>query len=251
MSDPTEPTALSEGIDTAAAAGDAGEDVISIPPDLLAHPRIKDHPAILELHETHGGVPPDADDSTLSMILDFTKDVAAPNVDPSKMRRSDPSPRRSARVFRAEVLGHREASVSPERRRSVSATRRGRDVSVDSSRSSGNGDVAVDEMLHSRSRSRYRSRSRAPTTIVEEEEGGRGWERRVHGTGEPGRRDTPDPNAGDVNRQLENRLKTITQQQHSFQDRLMLAISALEDEYAQIQARYVCVAGWWARVGGG
>lgn len=218
---------------------------IPIPGDLLSHESIKDYPNIVAMHEEHGGIPADADEGVLEEIMEFTNAIAHNNVDPTRMRRSDPSPRRSARVFRAEVLGHREPSVSPERRRSISQTRASRDPAPSLS--------AGDNISPVRSRSRYRSRSRPPNTIREEpefdREGRFGWDQHhptAHGSGTPGRRDEPEPKetAGtqvrigpDPAKALENRLHTLTQQQHNFYDRVMHAIGEIEVEQSQIQAR--------------
>jgi hypothetical protein len=203
------------------------DDAIPIPEDLLSHDAIKDHPGILELHEKHGGVPADADEACLEKVMDFTNAVAHHGVDPARMRRSDPSPRRSARVFRAEVLGHREASVSPERRRSISQTRAGREPTISAN--------PGENITPARSRSRYRSRSRPPTVKEEPEP-----RARIHGTGTPGRRDEVIPEiplGPDAARALENRLAAFTQQQHTVHERLMHAVTVLEEEYAQIQGR--------------
>ncbi|KLT40489.1 hypothetical protein CC85DRAFT_150217 [Cutaneotrichosporon oleaginosum] len=203
----------------------SNDDAIPIPEDLLSHDAIKDHPSILELHTKHGGVPADADDACLAKVMDFTNAIAHHGVDPARMRRSDPSPRRSARVFRAEVLGHREPSVSPERRRSISQTR-AREPSAP-----GAPGAPGENLAPARSRSRYRSRSRPPTVKEEPER---------HGSGVPGRRDEviPEiPMGPDAARALENRLAAFTQQQHTVHERLMRAVTVLEEEYAQIQAR--------------
>lgn len=120
--------------------------LIPIPEDLLKHPSISAHPKIPALAAA-GGVSLDDADS-MADVLAFTHEVAAHNVHPDHMRRSDPSPRRSARVLRGELLGHR----SPSRSRS-------RD-------SRGGSETA--------SAGRYRSRSRPPTTIIEERVGRRG-----------------------------------------------------------------------------
>ncbi|BEJ00273.1 hypothetical protein CcaverHIS631_0501300 [Cutaneotrichosporon cavernicola] len=166
------------------------DDAIPIPNGLLSHEAIKDHPVILELLEEHGGIPADADDACLEKVVDFTNAVAHHGVDPQHMRRGNQSPRRAARVFRAEVLGHREPSVSPERRQSITQSRERRASLTDLNRPVGD---------------------RLPTRKV--------------------------PLGPDAARALENRLNAFTQQQHVVHERLMAAVSVLETEYAQIQAR--------------
>ncbi|BEJ15467.1 hypothetical protein CspHIS471_0500720 [Cutaneotrichosporon sp. HIS471] len=187
------------------------DDAIPIPDGLLSHEAIKDHPVILELLEEHGGIPADADDACLEKVVDFTNAVAHHGVDPKHMRRGDQSPRRAARVFRAEVLGHRDPSVSPERRQSISQSRERRASLTD---------------LNTPLGDRIPSRKEERTQLL--------------GTGTPGRRDQvvqEVPLGPDAARALENRLNAFTQQQHVVHDRLMVAVSVLEAEYAQIQAR--------------
>ncbi|BEI85832.1 hypothetical protein CcaverHIS002_0601190 [Cutaneotrichosporon cavernicola] len=202
------------------------DDAIPIPNGLLSHEAIKDHPVILELLEEHGGIPADADDACLEKVVDFTNAVAHHGVDPQHMRRGNQSPRRAARVFRAEVLGHREPSVSPERRQSITQSRERRASLTDLNR-------PVGDRLPTRSKSIRAARSR-PFTVTEEERP------QLPGTGVPGRRDQAVPEVPlgpDAARALENRLNAFTQQQHVVHERLMAAVSVLETEYAQIQAR--------------
>jgi hypothetical protein len=150
-----------------------------IPAELLTHPAIESHPHILALHEQHGGIP----EQDVEEALDFANAVATQAVEPgTKSRRTDPSPRRTARVWRSQLLG-RDPSVSPER---------GRDGFA-------GGDVTV----------RYRSRSRPPTTATVLEEAG---EMRV------GRPEAPRAVTGAAH--LENRVGTVVQQQHEFNRRV-------------------------------
>lgn len=123
--------------------------LIPIPEDLLSHPSNAAHPKIHGLAAA-GGVSLDDTDG-VAQVLAFTHEVAAHNVQPDNMRRSDPSPRRSARVLRGELLGHRSPSAS----RSRSRDSRGSETA---------------------SQGRYRSRSRPPvsSTIPEERVGRRG-----------------------------------------------------------------------------
>lgn len=211
------------------------DDTIPIPNNLLEHDAIKAHPDVLALHEKHGGIPADADKVSLDKVVNFTNAIAHNGVDPAVMRRTDPSPRRAARVFRAEVLGHREPSVSPERHRSFSQSRPAQEPSISAN--------PGENLAPAGCRSRYRSPSR-PLTVKEEPERER-REGRAPGTGAPGRRDEPFPEVPlgpDAARALENRLNAFTQQQHTVHERLMHAVTVLEDEYAQIQARYVGLA---------
>ncbi|TXT12847.1 hypothetical protein VHUM_01248 [Vanrija humicola] len=130
----------------------ATADPIPIPDELLQHPAIHDHPKVLLLHQKHGGLPADATDEQKEAVLNFAHAVAQDAVrGDGTGRRSDPSPRRTARVWRSQILGHRDPSVSP-----------------------------------SSSPVRYRSRSRAPAVgTVKEEPGTRGPGRRdVDGGGD-------------------------------------------------------------------
>ncbi|GMK56088.1 hypothetical protein CspeluHIS016_0211440 [Cutaneotrichosporon spelunceum] len=192
-------------------------DAIPIPDRLLAHDAVKDHPVILEMLEEHGGIPADADDVCLEKVVDFTNAVAHHGVDPSHMRRANQSPRRSARVFRAEVLGHRDPSVSPERQQSINESRERR-ASLTGAESGPQRD--------------YRSRSRPITVAEGAAHLGHTAHGYAHGTGSSGRHDLPVPDAplGPEGRALENRLNALTQQQHVLHERLMATVSVLETE---------------------
>ncbi|KAL1406426.1 hypothetical protein Q8F55_008125 [Vanrija albida] len=87
---------------------------IPIPDELLQHPAIHEHPAILQLHRQHGGIPANATDEQKEAALNFAHAVAQHAVvGDGTLRRADPSPRRTARVWRSQILGQRDPSVSP------------------------------------------------------------------------------------------------------------------------------------------
>lgn len=185
-----------------------------IPPQLLSHPALQDHPTVLALHETHGGIPANPDAETLDSVLQFANSVASTAVAPgTKTRRTDPSPRRTARVWRSQLLGHRDPSVSPEH-----------------------------------SPVRYRSRSRPPGTATVPEDGLAAVsvdDRREVGAGTglraPGKRDMASV-GGNGASDLENRVAASIQQQHEFHDRLLQRFVAVEAQATQdhtaLQARF-------------
>jgi len=198
---------------------------LPIPPDLLTHPTINHHPEVSALHEKYGGVPEDTDPETLERVLVFANAVANHAIEPgTKSRRADPSPRRSARIWRAELLG-RDASVSPEREKDAQSQ--------------------VQQQFRSLSlspaRVRYRSRSRQPTTgtvrEVKEEEGEGDGDQLRGQTRTPGRRDLPDTSGSSAHTQLEHRVNTIVQQQHEFHDRLLRRVGEVERRVEATEAR--------------
>ncbi|WOO83974.1 uncharacterized protein LOC62_05G007491 [Vanrija pseudolonga] len=168
----------------------ATADPIPIPDELLTHPAIKEHPAILQLHAAHGGIPADASDEQKEAALNFAHAVAQHAVvGDATLRRTDPSPRRTARVWRSQILGHRDSSVSP-----------------------------------SQSPVRYRSRSRPPAVGTVKEEPGASSSSRG-----PGRRDVQVGNDDDEGLAgLENRLNAAVQQQHGWHDDLLKRYQRLE-----------------------
>lgn len=104
-----------------AATVEAPTETIAIPESLLSHDSFHSgkHDKVKQLHETHGGIPPQ--DEHIQHALNFANEVASATVEPGTMKRVDPSPRRDARVFRGQLLGHVDAS--PERPRYRSRTR--------------------------------------------------------------------------------------------------------------------------------
>lgn len=102
-----------------AATVEPPTEIISIPDGLLSHDTLDNHPKVKELHQSHGGIPPNQEH--IQHALDFANEVARSTVEPGTMKRVDPSPRRDARVFRGQLLGHVDAS--PERPRYRSRTR--------------------------------------------------------------------------------------------------------------------------------
>lgn len=110
-----------------AAAVEHPTETIPIPESLLSHDSLDNHSKVKELHEQHGGIPPT--EEHIQHALDFANEIARTPVEPGTMKRVDPSPRRDARVFRGQLLGH--VDTSPERPRYRSRTRQ---PSVGSSR---------------------------------------------------------------------------------------------------------------------
>lgn len=103
-----------------AATVEAPTETIAIPESLLAHDSLEKHSKVKELHEAHGGIPPE--DEHIQHALNFANEVASATVEPGTMKRVDPSPRRDARVFRGQLLGHVDSS--PERPRYRSRSRK-------------------------------------------------------------------------------------------------------------------------------
>lgn len=192
--------------------------IIPIPQELLEHPAIEHHPGVKKLHEVHGGIPPDADEGVVEGVLQFANAIANHAVEPgTKSRRTDPSPRRTARVWRSQVLGHRDPSESPERAAQLGAS--SNDASPGPS--------------HSPVRARYRSRSRQPTTttVKEEEDDG------VKSVRFPGKRDEQNANDGTITA-LEHRVSVMIQQQHEFHERLLQRFTVVEKRVEGAEARY-------------